>query len=161
MTDLPQDIFLPGLSTFLDFDKFRSLLISELGDRLGEIDCLEITYIRYKPATNCLVAYRLLCRLPNSPESSYILLYAKLFTKADYRNAEEKAGNSNWVDLYNICPIVTFPEFAAIIYFFPNDCLIDGLRVLADPRKLRRLIYQCDAGYAEGDWRIQNGVLWT
>jgi tRNA A-37 threonylcarbamoyl transferase component Bud32 len=155
--DLPQDRSLPGLSTFLDVEKMISLLSSGLNGALGKLKGCEISYIRYKPATSCLVAYRLNCVQQGIFEPRQIIFYGKLYTKANFPAAEQKTKHVRWVNLYNAGPVISFPDQKAIIFFYPNDCLIDGLKILSNPRKVRRLIYQYYDRYPEDNWRISTG----
>jgi hypothetical protein len=157
--EIPADSELPGLNTLLDPFRFRKLLNEKTDRTLGKILNSEITYIRYKPATNCLVAYEIACRKQGSDLESKILLYAKLYNDADYGNAEGKSRKTRWVPLEGMEPVIALPAEMAILYFYPNDCLIDGLRILSDPKKIQRLLYEHYRALPQDDWRISDSRL--
>jgi len=57
-TDLVRrDPLIPGLATLLDPDAFVTVLRRSLPE--ADLGTAQITYIRYKPRMNCLVAYQL------------------------------------------------------------------------------------------------------
>ena len=56
----PRDDALPGLPILLDSARVAELLGPRLR-RLGAIDGCAVTYVRYKPETNCIVTYNVRC----------------------------------------------------------------------------------------------------
>ncbi len=157
--DIPRDELLPGLSAMLDSDAVMNLLKERLRGALGEIEQCEISYIRYKPATSCIIAYALQCSKEILKESSQFLLYAKIFTEDDYQNAIEKSRTHRWVKPLDIDPVIPLPDYRAILYLFPNDLVIEGLRVLSNPKKIQRILYNHHDRYPEEEWRISDRKL--
>ncbi len=152
--DIPVDESLPGLSVMLVPENVGSLLKDGLSESAGNIRECRILYIRYKPGTNCIVAYQL--QVESGGDSKEILFYAKLYTKNDYDNAARKAAVSRWIPVPGLDPYMLFPDLATILYFYPNDCLIDGLRILSDLKKIQRVLYESYDQYPEDKWRISN-----
>jgi len=50
-------------------------------------------------------------------------------------------------------------EHNAILYLFPNDPAIDGLRIIENPKKVQRILYQHYGKYPEKKWRISDRKL--
>lgn len=157
--DIPRDGDLPGLPAMLDSDAVKNLLQEHLRGALGEIERCEISYIRYKPETSCIIAYELQCSMEISKGSPQFLLYAKVFREDNYRNAREKSRVHRWTETLDIDPVIPLPEHRAILYLFPNDPIIDGLRVLSNPKKIQRILYQYYDLYPENEWRISDRKL--
>jgi len=147
--EFPIDDALPGLSTILDVDRVVEILnMGEYSCRLNLGRC-KVTHIRYKPATNCLIAF--------SADADYqqpILFYAKCYLENDFYLALEKARQKEWVDILGVPAFVAIEEYFTIIYFFPNDCGLTGLPSVFDSRKLRRIIYEYDSTVSKKTTRL-------
>ena len=130
-----RDRNLPGLSTLLDPEAF----LDALRPSLPKVDLQtgEITYLRYKPGTNMLAAYRLTTSDVD----------AKVYAKAHRPSASVK--------LYKAMqrpslrgPLgpgcIVLADRAIEIVVFPNDNKIRALRRLTDPvsrhRRLSRIL---------------------
>jgi aminoglycoside phosphotransferase (APT) family kinase protein len=85
--------------------------------------------------------------------------YSKLYLKDEFDDAAEKAGRHRWTSMSGIGDYMLFPEHHAILYFFPNDPVIDGLRILANPKKMQRVLYQYYSKYPEESWRVSDRRL--
>lgn len=157
--DIPVDEQLPGLSALLDAEWVRALLGRRLKGIPGKIESCRVSYIRYKPATSCIIAYTLQCTREIFGRSSQYLLYAKIYSEADFKIAYEKSRSHRWVNLLGTDPVIPLPEKRAIFFLFPNDFVIEGLRVLSDPKKVQRILYEHFEKYPEKDWRISDRLL--
>jgi len=157
--DIPRDKMLPGLSAMLDSKAVMDLLKERLGDALGEIERCEISYIRYKPVTSCIIAYALQCSREIFKGSTQFLLYAKIYIDGDYQNAVEKSRVHRWTEILDMDPVIILPDYRAILYLFPNDLIIEGLRVLSNPKKIQRILYKHYDRYPEEEWRISDRKL--
>jgi len=135
--EFPVDKALPGLATMLDIEQVAGILAS--GDYTSALHLKKcrITHIRYKPGTNCLIAFS-----AESGDKNNVLFYAKCYLGSDFQSALEKAGQKQWITSEGVPPFIVLPVFNTIIYFFPNDCQLTGLPSVFDYRKLRRLIYK-------------------
>lgn len=143
----------------MDSTAVGTILDRHLRGALGKIEECTITYLRYKPATSCIIAYTLQCSREIIGRSSQFRLYAKLYTDDDYQIAVEKSRSHRWVRVLDSDPVIPLPENKAILYLFPNDSTIDGLRILSDPRKIKRILQENYDRFPEKDWRISDKML--
>jgi Ser/Thr protein kinase RdoA (MazF antagonist) len=157
--DIPTDERLPGLPRMMDPEAVGIILDKHLKGALGEIRDCAISYLRYKPATSCVIAYTLQCSREIMGRSSQFRLYAKVYTDDDYQTAVEKSRSHRWVTVFDSEPVIALPESRAVLYLFPNDSIIDGLRILSDPRKIIRILYEHHDKFPEKDWRISDKML--
>jgi hypothetical protein len=158
-SEIPPDENLPGLSAMVDGDIIKAAL-SESFEKAGlSIKSCKISYIRYKPRTNCIIVYRVKFDGGTTFKLAEIPVYVKLLTGRDYKIAEGKARLHRWVNPEGIGTYLLFPEHQAILYCFPNDPVIDGLRVLEHPKKIQRILYRHHEEFPEDKWRISNKQL--
>ena len=153
---VPKDPLIPGLSRLLNWNSFKHLLNNRLGGALGPIAAGDIVYVRYKPGTNCIIAYSLECARENLWRSSRFLVYAKVFTEDDYPTALEKSRQRRWIRVSGLEPFIPLTAEKSILYVFPNDPVIEGLRLLSDSKKLQRILYENLERYPETRWRISD-----
>jgi hypothetical protein len=156
---LPVDDKLHSLADILDCRKMQALLSQNLRRHGISIRNCEISYIRYKPNTNCLISYSLDYADNKTGEEPRTSFYAKIFSEEDYSNALEKAGSHRWIESTNFPSYIGLADLQTILYFFPNDSLIDGLRLLSAPKKIQRVFYQYYEKYPEDKWRISDSQL--
>lgn len=159
LRDVPTDVRLQGLSTLFDVEQVRQILNSHVNDVPAEIESCRVTYIRYKPATNCIIAYS--ARYQRNDNPAELLFYGKCYTKEDYLQAVQKADElvPNQSEYENT--VISVPEFYSIFYLFPNDTVLDGLETVFDSRKLVRLLYDYYSEFEKSSWRITDKKLRT
>lgn len=124
---------LPGLEALLVGDRFAGLLRARLPE-LG-VTRAERLYLRYKPRTNCLVAYRL------ATASGPLLVHGKAH-RADGVEKFGKARQRQAVEGPQGPGIVVWEDLGMVLSFFPNDAKLRSLRRLspaAVPRLLSRI----------------------
>ena len=125
-----RDPSLPGLTLLLDQEEFTSRL--RTSPFTGDLSGAKTTYVRYKPGTSCLVAYRV------AVDGSEVDVYAKAYEKgelAKIRKLHSRAGRSD-----PSRPLTAVWEDRAIVVsFFPSDSSIRSLDRLADAHARRRL----------------------
>lgn len=118
------DVAIPGLAALLDSDTLATALKDEQ-PRWG-VRHVEVTYLRYKPGTNCLAA----CRLHT--ENGVELAYAKALHQLDNVHHSD---NDHQISL---------PDLKIKLYRFPHDARLPALRKLCTPDEradlLRRLV---------------------
>lgn len=156
--EIPRDDRLPGLSTLLDAGKVQAILAPRVSAAVGED--FRISYVRYKPATSCVVMYTLRYT-DGDGKRAEMLFYGKCYKEDDYANAVGKADTQQWVTVANLEPVIPAPELCAIFYVYPNDCELTGLRLIAHPKKMQRILYDNLAGYPNDEWRISDKQLRT
>jgi hypothetical protein len=124
---------LPGLAVLLDPEAFVRALRPHVPD--AGIREASITYIRYKPETNCLLTYRL--ETDRGPVTAYAKLHGR-DAEVKIRKGREKEKDS-----------VTSPlgpgqfvleEISTVVVLFPNDGKLGALRKIPDPTAWRRCL---------------------
>ncbi len=126
-----RDPAIPGLGKLLDPDAF----VAELQPQLPEtrLDDAELTYIRYKPATNCLVSYRL--QVNGRP----VDITAKAFGPGalrKLRKVRDKGGVESPLGPGRFC----LENMGAVVSVFPNDGKLETLRCLCETNSLQGML---------------------
>ncbi len=128
-----RDPALPGLATILD----PAAVVAVLRQSQPEADLgtARITYVRYKPGTNCLAAYQL------KVAGVIVDLYAKAYGP----EAEVKLRNSRkWPSVPG--PLgpgcVILKDYAIAVFIFPNDRKVKALPKLVDAQARKHLLHQ-------------------
>lgn len=126
-----RDPAITGLRIILDPEVFMRIL----GPYLGEmrIKNAQITYIRYKPDTRCLVNYHL-----NTGDTT-LNVYAVAHGN-DKAVKINNVRNRKTVDRYGIPGLIIFEDQGILIWVFPNDSKLKALRALGDNNKQRKLL---------------------
>jgi aminoglycoside phosphotransferase (APT) family kinase protein len=122
---------LPGLATLLDTEAFVTALRRSLPE--AELGAAQITYIRYKPGMNCLVAYRL------EAAGAPVEVYAKTYgpdAEVQLQNARQRSSVSGPLGPGRI----VLEDGAIVVSFFPNDGRLKALPRLADVEARNRLL---------------------
>lgn len=132
-----RDPDLTGLALVLDADA----LLEELQRHVAHATLLALTpyYVRYKPSTNCLVAYRL-----TTSEGTY-----RVYAKAHPRSAREKfvkARHRASVPGEIGIARTVLEHGAVIVAAFPNDDKLRTPKLWADPVRRRRLMRRVAPG---------------
>lgn len=156
---IPIDNRLIGLAEMLNPDTVKNKLANRFQKAGAEINSCKVSYIRYKPNTSCIIAYKINLSENIFAGDSELPLYAKVFTEENFPDCADKARSHRWVGFENIDPILILPEYNSILYLFPNDAVIDGLRILSDPKKIQRILYQHYDKFPEREWRIMDSQL--
>lgn len=128
-----RDPALAGLPLLLDPDAFMVALSNHLPE--SDLRTAQITYVRYKPRTSCLVGYQF------DLQGQAVNVYAR----AHRQDAIDK------VRKYLAPPAVPGPlgpgrflleEHATLVSCFPNDAKLAALARLAEPAMRQRLLYK-------------------
>ena len=140
---LPIDKGLPGLGLLLDVTAVRDRLRRADHDIEGG----SLFYLKYKPGTSCIAAYAFL--RPGSGERA--VYYGKSMGPQQFPLAHDKASRHRWTEPTVGPAVHPWPEARALLFAFPNDARLDGLRILAKPRKIRRLVSGPLPGLGSGE----------
>lgn len=133
-TDLVRrDTAIPGLATLLDPEAF----IAAFQPFVPEIvfSGVRPTYLRYKPGTNCLSAYRL------DTDVGCLDVYAKAHGPDALVNLA-KAGHLKTAPGTRHAGLFVLEDRGMVVWFFPNDGKLRQLRRLAKPEARRNLFRQ-------------------
>lgn len=122
---------LPGLAVLLDPEAFVRALRPHVPD--AGLREASITYIRYKPETNCLLTYRL--ETGGGPVTAYAKLHGP-DAEVKLRNVREKEKDSATSPLGP--GRIVLEEISTVVALFPNDGKLRSLQELQDPTAWRR-----------------------
>jgi hypothetical protein len=122
---------LPGLAVLLDPEAFVRTLRPHVPG--ADLRGTSITYIRYKPGTNCLLTYRL--ETGGGPVTAYAKLYGR-DAAVKLRKGREREQVSAPSPLGP--GHIVLKEISAVVALFPNDGKMSVLKELPDPAAWRR-----------------------
>ena len=129
-----QDI--PGLAVVLDPEAVLALLTAG-ADGVAFIMGARATYVRYKPATSCVVSYEL--ATPTGP----VLAYAKAHTPAAAVKLQKARTREVRDERYGL-GVITDDDNGVLVAVATSDRDLPALRTMADPARretlMRRLI---------------------
>jgi tRNA A-37 threonylcarbamoyl transferase component Bud32 len=124
-----------------------------LEERYRLTDC-RIVRVKYRPATNCVITYRLKVVDLSARRESDLLVTALACGKGESRWLFENAEKLPSVPTLIGRGIHHLPALEAVVWVFPNDRKLPGLPALADPARLRNdLLPQVVANLGE-QWEI-------
>lgn len=155
---VPTDPVLVGLAALLDADRMGSAAGERLLGEPTRVRSCRPVYVRYKPGTNCIVAYEMVYYDPQDALET-LRFYGKCFTETDYEPACAKVLAKRWMELPGIRPYGKLAGERTLLYAFPNDATLDGLRLLANPKKIQRVLYDHNALEPARQWRISDRRL--
>ncbi len=155
---IPQDDVLPRMKHLFDTDSMLERFSLWLRDSSEAVVSCGVDYVRYKPHTNCIVGYKLDC-VSADGHSSEIHCYAKALNNSEYQSASLKSASKKWVVTDDTPGVLLAPEYDAILYRFPNDALLGGLRALNSPKRIQRVLYLQLSDFPEEEWRISDRKL--
>lgn len=134
------------LSLALDVDLMKMLLQQRLltsGDR--HIQHCEIERIKYKPAKNCLVCYRLTIINRRTETSVESLMSARFYepggSQSRYLKAKANCQSSRRSNGFFLAPVIHLPEQDCVIWVFPNDRKLESLARLNDEQHLQNVMF--------------------
>lgn len=125
-----RDGALSGLATLLDPDAFADELRQAWG---RSIESAELVYLRYKPATNCIAAYRV------RVDGNCITLYAKVHG-SDAASKLRKAGDRESTRPAGSCQRLVLDTRGIVVFAFPDDAKLAVLSRLDDPVRRSALL---------------------
>ncbi len=121
---------LPGLRVVLDPDVFAELLTPELAD--ARIESARVVYLRYKPRTSCLGAYRMWVR------GRAVDVYAKALRPVD---AHRLGKPDSKLRPSAIGPArLVFEDIGLCVHVYPNDRKLRSLRRLESGEGRARIL---------------------
>jgi Ser/Thr protein kinase RdoA (MazF antagonist) len=130
----PPDRALPALATALSAADMREIVDRTLGDRVAVRAC-DPCYVRYKPATNCIVQYRLALEDAGSGRTHETIAHAKLFAGGRAERVwsspavHELAATAGT----GAVRVAHLPELDALLQLYPVDLALPALAVLGSP----------------------------
>lgn len=128
-----RDPAVPGLAVLLDPNVFIAALRARLPE--ADLETAKITYIKYKPGTNCLVGYNL------TAAGTTVRVYGKAY-RTDARNKLQKALQQPGAAGLLGPGRIVLEDCAAVISVFPNDGKVKSLSFLDSSEARERLLSQ-------------------
>lgn len=153
------DPSLPGIHMMLD-GKALARAVSNTAGGASWVEAEWVPfYVRYKPGTSCVVAYRR--GKDSSPESETAdsIVYAKCFTKESYDTAARKARRATADPDSGGPGVLEISDSRILVRGLPNDAEMSGLDVVVRPKKLQRILHEVDPDYPKADWRLSDRRL--
>jgi aminoglycoside phosphotransferase (APT) family kinase protein len=152
------DHALAGLVPLLD-DRYVGTAVEAglLASTARVLACRPV-YVRYKPGTNCIAAYEAE-GVDKAGAPFTMRLYGKALTVADYGQTVEKLAAKRWIRPPVGLPLATLDDERIVLFAFPNDGVLDGLRLLSHPKKIQRALYDHASVGDEDQWRISDRRL--
>ncbi len=124
--DIPMDVRLPQLSTILDREAMSKALLNGLFESARDRDRFlirhcEIIQVRYKPASSCMVSYRLDIEHVETGERTEQILCGRGFPEGRSRSQWEKAATRALVQPRFGKPLIHLLDLEMVLWSFPND----------------------------------------
>jgi aminoglycoside phosphotransferase (APT) family kinase protein len=126
-----RDRALPGLATLLDAGTLLARLRASL--QRGDLEAVQVTYVKYAPGSFCRIGYRL--RAAGTKTELCATAYP-LGARWELQTAHFRAGKPGPLGVGRL----RLNECAAVVSFFPNDAKIRTLRAVAKPGARKRLL---------------------
>jgi aminoglycoside/choline kinase family phosphotransferase len=135
-----QDDRLPGLTALLNTDMVGRHLephIRQANNRI--LDC-RVTYVRYRPSGTCTVGYVITHqkRLSSTPQE--LFWYGVCFTPETFTNVHKEVVAKPWVKPTFGPPYIALTDYKTLLFAYPNDRKLDGLRILEREDTLRKFL---------------------
>lgn len=163
LNDIPADVRLPQLSTILDHAVMRDILqqrmfLSSQQTQFVIRRC-QIVQIRYKPASSCMVSYRLDIEDTATGDSGEQILCGRAYPDGCSQSQWEKASTRRLVAPRFGSPRIHLPELEMVLWSFPNDRKMHALpaSITASPSiselGLHRILSQTGI-----EWQLVKGI---
>jgi len=154
--DCPDGFDVPGLGVLLDARAMAGIINGLLPASRAAFVACEVVNLRYKTPSSCLVTYKLVRPGPDGLGDEETHVYARGFSQREFELAAPKIGTTRWVDSADGPSVIPLPQVSAILYWFPNDERLHGLRRITMNKKLQRVFYQQLSDYPADEWRISD-----
>ncbi|MEW5794829.1 MAG: aminoglycoside phosphotransferase family protein [Candidatus Zixiibacteriota bacterium] len=156
------DAALKGLPAILDTHRVeRALCEAYVGNGAVSVESAEIAYIRYKPATSCLAAYRATVRRgPSADEAANtVWFYVKAYHEDAFADAVSKATARDRHERTGHWRALPLPDVNSVLYPIESDTELKGLPTVFDARKVVRVIHAALREHPRDTWRISDRKL--
>jgi aminoglycoside phosphotransferase len=142
MTSLvnPQDDRLPGLTALLHTDMVERHLEPHIDQASnGILDC-RVAYVRYRPSGECVAGYVIKHETRPSGTPQELFWYGVCCTPETFANAHRKVVAKPWVKPTFGPPFIALTDYKTLLFAYPNDRSLDGLRILEREDTLREFL---------------------
>ncbi len=156
---IPEDSKLTGLSLLFDVSRILNVLSSKADGSMLRIVSCRITWVRYKPETNCLVAYELGCTDTETGESEVVRYFGKCYLAEDFENSVQKTQFIHVSVDSRLPTVIVLEDQRTILSHCLADRSLDALPLLSNSRKLVRLLHNEIPGLNRNVFRISDKKL--
>jgi hypothetical protein len=136
----PQGDRLPGLTTLLHTDTVERHLEPQIRQASNEILDRRVAYVRYRPSGNCVARYVITHRKRLSGATQELFWYGVCCTPETFANAHRKVVAKPWVKPTFGPPFIALTDYKTLLFAYPNDRRLDGLRILDCEDTLREFL---------------------
>lgn len=136
----PQDDRLPGLSALLHTDVVERCLEPHIIQAGNGILDRRVAYIRYRPNDYCVVRYVITHQKRLSGTHQELFWYGVCFTPETFANAHRMVLAKPWVKPTFGPPFIALTDYKTLLFAYPNDRRLDGLRILDCEDTLREFL---------------------
>jgi aminoglycoside phosphotransferase len=134
------DTRLPGLTALLYTDLVERRLEPHFRQAGNEILDCRVAYIRYRPNGNCVLRYVISHQKRLSGTSQELFWYGVCFTPETFATAHRMVLAKPWVKPTFGPPFIALADYKTLLFAYPNDRRLDGLRILDCEDTLRGLL---------------------
>jgi aminoglycoside phosphotransferase (APT) family kinase protein len=138
--DTPKDDRLPGLTALLYTDMVERHLEPHIRQASNGILECRIAYVRYRPRGECVAGYVLTHQKHPSGTLQELLWYGVCFTPETFANAYRRVVAKPWVKPTFGPPFIALTDYKILLFAYPNDRRLDGLRILKRKDTLREFL---------------------
>ena len=136
----PQDDGLPGLTALLYTDLVERRLEPYIRQAGNGILDRRVAWIRYRPNGHCIVSYVITHQNRLSATTQELFWYAVCFTPETFTDAHRMVVAKPWVKPTFGPPFFALTDYKTLLFPYPNDRKLDGLRILDCEDTLREFL---------------------
>jgi thiamine kinase-like enzyme len=137
---IPQADELPGLDALLDGDVVRLLLEAKFdGSNVRFLDCRP-DHVRYRRRKSYIASYIVRAQDPASDAPHELVWYIRCMTADSFARIRRRAAARTWTKPRIGPPVTELPQYHAILFAYPNDYHLEGLRIAEDHDALRQAL---------------------
>lgn len=154
LLDLPDGFDVAGLAGLADTEAMRERINLYLPGDSTHFQSCRITNLRQKTPSCCTICYELAREIDGEQSTTFV--YARAFSPSEFADACRRARQSRWAESPDRLTVTPVNDLCAILYWFPNDERLDGLRRIVVAKKLQRILYGGFAEYPPDIWRVSD-----
>ena len=136
----PQDDRLPGLTALLHTDMVERHLEPHIDQASNGILGCRVAYVRYRPSGECVAGYVIKHETRPSGTPQELFWYGVCCTPETFANAHRKVVAKPWVKPTFGPPFIALTDYKTLLFAYPNDRSLDGLRILEREDTLREFL---------------------
>ena len=154
--DIPAGFEIPGMEVLTQPASMLEVINGLLPAGATPFEQCDLVNLRFKNPTSCLITYRLTTAPGDSGGAAETYVYARGFGRPQFAAAVPQLATTRWVESDWGPSVSVVPDASAILYWFPNDERLHGLRRITINKKLQRVLYDHLSDYPADQWRISD-----